>query len=134
VETQNAFAGQGPVVLDIGGDIGALVVEMPAALDAVEVEIRPVASATGTTSTAAIAAPHSHDSHPHGSPEPGHGHSHAHPHVAVVARPTGAGQLPSLVFGELSAGDYELYERTDGRVRLYATVRGGEVTEASWPV
>ena len=41
----NSHAGQGPVVLDIGGDIGALIVTMPAALAGAEVEARPVAGA-----------------------------------------------------------------------------------------
>ena len=39
---ENPFAGQGPVLLDIGGDVGALVVEMPAALTGREIEICPV--------------------------------------------------------------------------------------------
>ncbi|HJQ03626.1 MAG TPA: hypothetical protein VJ851_18675 [Jatrophihabitans sp.] len=41
----NRHAGQGPVVLDIGGDIGALVITMPAALAGYEVEARSVAGA-----------------------------------------------------------------------------------------
>ena len=39
----NSHAGQGPVVLDIGGDVGALVVAMPAGLTGSEIEARPVA-------------------------------------------------------------------------------------------
>ncbi len=39
---ENPYAGQGAVLLDIGDDIGALVVTMPAALDEAEVEIRPL--------------------------------------------------------------------------------------------
>lgn len=35
------FAGQGPVLLDVGGEIGALLVRMPASLERIEVEIRP---------------------------------------------------------------------------------------------
>ena len=31
--TENPFAGQGSVLLDIGGDVGALVVAMPAGMD-----------------------------------------------------------------------------------------------------
>jgi hypothetical protein len=127
MEAHNNFAGQGAVVLDIGGDIGALIVAMPAELDGVEIEIRPVG---------AVPQPHGHD-HSHDD----HGHSHAqdpdhhapHPHVAVVPRPTSAGLVPSAVFADLVAGDYELYERLDGRVRLRATVHGGEVTSATWP-
>jgi hypothetical protein len=123
-EAQNAFAGNGPVVLDIGGDIGALVVVMPAGLDGVEIEIRPVGAEPN----------HSHDhNHSHGH-DHSHGHGNSpHPHVAVVARPSGQGRLPSLVYPELVEGRYELYEKLGGPVRLRATVRGGEVTEAAWP-
>jgi hypothetical protein len=132
-EAHNAFAGNGAVVLDIGGDIGALVVTMPPGLDGVEIEIRPVGAAPD----------HDHDhGHDH---DRGQGHDHSdghahgdsrHPHVAVVARPSGqSGQrrLPSLVYPELVEGSYELYEKLGGPVRLRATVRGGEVTEATWP-
>jgi hypothetical protein len=119
MEAQNAFAGQGAVLLDIGGDVGALIVAMPVELDGVEIEIRPVGAAAG--------AVHEHV-HEHE-----HDHAHVHPHVAVVARPTASGPLPSIVFPELLEGDYELYERLDGRVRLLVSVRGGEVAEARWP-
>ena len=39
---ENPHAGQGPVVLDIGGDVGALVVAMPETMAGVEIEIRSV--------------------------------------------------------------------------------------------
>ena len=53
----NSHAGQGAVLLDIGGDVGALVVLMPARTpDRVEIEARP--------------AGHSH----------GHSHGHGHEH------------------------------------------------------
>jgi len=39
-EANNAFAGQGAVLLDIGGDIGALVVTMPPGSEGREVELR----------------------------------------------------------------------------------------------
>ena len=41
MDEENPYAGQGAVLLDIGDDVGALVVIMPAALDGAEVEIRP---------------------------------------------------------------------------------------------
>jgi hypothetical protein len=120
-EPENAWAGQGAVLLDIGGDVGALVVAMPTYLVGVEVEIRPVDGQ-------AVAA---HD-HAHGH---GDGHDHAHlAHVAAVSRPVGDGYLPSLVFGELGAGGYELFEKgCPDRVALRADVTGGEVTSATWP-
>jgi hypothetical protein len=125
----NSHAGQGAVMLDIGGDIGALVVIMPEQLRGQEIEIRPV----GFGGDQYV---HHHD-HPHG-----HGHSHdGHtpdatphlPHVAVVPRPLGERFVDSAVFGDLREGSYELYVRPDGPVQLRADIRGGEVTQARWP-
>jgi hypothetical protein len=102
----NAHAGQGPVLLDIGGDVGAVVVTAPAGLVGAEIEARPV-----------------------GVPLPGH-----LPHVGVVARPAPDGSVvPSAVFGALPAGTWDLYERPAGPVRLSVAVTGGAVTEAVWP-
>ena len=41
-ENENPHAGQGSVLLDIGGDVGALVVSMPPAMVGAEIEIAPV--------------------------------------------------------------------------------------------
>ena len=142
---ENPHAGQGSVVLDIGGDVGALVVTMPPELEGVEVEINRIDLATG------IAASHNHDhlhSHDHHhlhdrgeehdhDREHDHEHPHDHathrPHVAVVARPTPLGVIHSLVFPELVERTYELYRRSAGSVELIVTIRGGAVTEAAWP-
>ena len=51
----------------------------------------------------------------------------------MVSRPAAAGLVPSLVFGELVEGRYELYQRPDGPVELTVDVHGGQVTEAVWP-
>jgi len=110
VDEENPYAGDGPVVLDIGGDVGALVVTMPGELAGAEVEISRRWEGGGAA-----------------------GHHH-HPHVAVVARPVAGGVVHSLVFGELVAGDYELYRRPGGSVELTASVAGGTVTEAAWPI
>jgi len=102
----NGHAGQGAVLLDIGGDIGALVVTMPPAMLGTEIEIRP----TGK-------------------------HVHGHlVHAAVVNRPTNAKPVPSLVLPELHEGDYEIYERPSGQIRLPVHVAGGEVTHLTWPL
>jgi hypothetical protein len=116
----NSHAGQGPVVLDIGGEIGALVIAMPAGLIGSEIEARPVAGSALAT--------HSH-SH-------GHGHSHSHGslvHVGVLERSCDGTVHHTAVFGELHDGSYELYVRPDGPVQLTATVRGGTVTSERWP-
>ena len=130
MEAHNAFAGQGSVLLDIGGDIGALVVTMPATMVDVEIEIRPVGAADAPTG----GHTHSHDGHHshHHHDDHGHGHKH-HPHVAVVGRPTAEGVAYTCVFPELLEGSYELYEKLGGPVKLVTTVTGGAVQEETWP-
>jgi len=117
---ENPFAGQGAVLLDIGGDVGALVVTMPAQLEGIEIEIRPVGAQRH--------GPHDHPDDRTG--EPDHG---AHQHVAVVNRPIQGTHVPSLVFPELVEGRYELYEKGTHLVRLTVNITGGEVTSADWP-
>jgi len=138
---ENPHAGIGAaVVLDIGGDIGALVVEMPAQMEDLEVEIIPTGTDQRTDGLAhghlrpEVHADETERTHVHG-PDGEHTHSHdAPPHVAVVARlrPDGS-TMHSLVYGELTEGSYDLYVRPDGPIRLTAEVRGGEVTELRWP-
>lgn len=101
----HSHAGQGAVVLDIGGDIGALVVSMPAAMNGVEVEIRPVDVAL----------------------------SAAAPHVAVIGRPSHTGVSYSLVFPALRQGTYKLNQRQHATVAMTVEVDGGSVTQADWP-
>jgi hypothetical protein len=51
-----------------------------------------------------------------------------------VNRPAGDGHIPSLVFPELVAGRYELFEKGHGaHVVLMADIVGGEVTTLAWP-
>ncbi len=77
---ENPHAGQGPVLLDIGDDIGAIVLHLTPALEGAEVEIEP--------------ADHE-DNHEPVQPDHVHDHRHTHrPHVAVVGRPV-AGRLAS---------------------------------------
>ncbi|TDO35161.1 hypothetical protein EV643_12447 [Kribbella sp. VKM Ac-2527] len=101
---ENPYAGQGAVLLDIGGGVGALVVTMPASLAGAEIEARHVPDHGGHLS-----------------------------HVEVLRRPSPAGAVCSAVFGELEAGTYELYQRPAGPVRVRATVTGGRVTQTTWP-
>ena len=118
---------------DIGGDIGALVVTMPAWMEDLEVEIVP--SGTDTRHS----HPHTHAGSHHHHHEPGVDRAHSHsagapPHVAVVPRPAPDGStVHSLVYGELTGGTYDLYVRPDGPIRLTAEVVGGRVTELDWP-
>ena len=131
VMSENPHAGQGSVLLDIGGDVGALVVAMPPSMVGTEIEIAPVGG------------------HPRGhrrGPDHGHGHHHGHgrgqghdhaqshrPHVAVVDRPVTDGTVPSLVFPELVEGSYELFDKGGDTVLLTARITGGQVTFSEWP-
>ena len=54
---ENAWAGQGAVLLDIGGEVGALVVTMPSSMVGAEVEIRPLRGTAGVMA-------HQHDTTP----------------------------------------------------------------------
>jgi hypothetical protein len=115
-------------MLDIGGDIGALVVSMPPSMLGQEIEIDRVG--------AEPAHEHDHDldhdhEHSHGH---GHGHGHGHrAHVAVVDRPVPGGTQPSLVFPELTEGSYQLFDKGADEVLLTAEIIGGEVTFLEWP-
>jgi hypothetical protein len=112
MDGENAWAGQGAVLLDIGGEIGALVVTMPGAMTHREVELAP---ASGQH---LLLHDHGHGAHRH------------RPHVAVVDRPVLG---PTLVFPQLVEGTYELFEKGSETVSLTVAIAGGEVTTASWP-
>lgn len=76
---ENPHAGQGPVVLDIGGDVGALIVVTPAWMENLEVEIIPAGSDTRpphTIGSELIAAHSGVDPSDHRHPHEGdHRHS-----------------------------------------------------------
>lgn len=105
---ENPYAGQGPVLLDIGDDVGALVVFGSAGLSGQEIEIRPRSREGPATPRRAK-------------------------HVSVLPRGSIHGTRFVAVFGGLPAGDYELSLLPAGPVRLTVRVIGGEVTEADWP-
>jgi hypothetical protein len=128
---ENPHAGQGPVLLDVGGDVGALLVRMPAGLEGVEIEIR-----TRQPDGRVGAHHHGHDHHG----EEVHGGDTMHvpdtlhvSHVQVLRRPTPEGVVVCAVFPSLLAGDYELYQRPFGPVRLQVSITGGQVAQESWP-
>jgi len=133
---ENPYAGQGSVMLDIGDDVGAIVLHLPASLEGAEVEIEP---GDGTAAPApAHGHPDAHD-HPHThdhDDEPhthDHGHDHPHrPHVAVVGRPVGERVDYSAVFPDLTEGAYALFV-PGAAAPLRLEVCGGEVTDATWP-
>jgi hypothetical protein len=123
---ENPHAGTGSVLLDIGGDVGALVVNMPGHTTGDEVEIHP--EGTDLVALRAHDAEHAAQSGGHG-----HGHGHHHDHVAVVVRPTPRGPRPSLVYPEVTEGRYVLVPVGSDTAVLVAEVTGGMVTELDWP-
>ena len=155
---ENPHAGQGMVVLDIGGDTGALVVSTPPTMAGLEIEICPAGrrdhqpdEGTGWWSgewrqhhenrenhAGGHGQDHGHD-HVH---DDGHGHDHGHdahnpgpawPHVAVLPRPVPSGSAHAAVYPGLQAGRYELWVRPAEPTALVVEVVGGEVTTAVWP-
>jgi hypothetical protein len=104
-EDHNAHAGQGPVLLDIGADVGALIVIAPVSLVGEEIEARRI-----------------------DQPAPDH-----LPHAEVLGRRTPNGITHCAVLGELAEGDYELSRRPDGPVAMQVRVDGGRVREVRWP-
>lgn len=133
---ENPHAGQGAVVLDIGGEVGALVVTTPAGLVGAEIEICPAGRRDHQPDegghwwqgewrpTRRDEQHRSDQSHPRRL---------AWPHVAVVPRRTSAGIRHAAVFPALRRGTYELWLRPHGSTVLIATVTGGTVTTATWP-
>jgi hypothetical protein len=136
---ENPQAGQGMVVLDIGGDIGALIVTAPAALAGAEIEICPAGARAnipdeGVGWWSGEWRGHS-PAHSHAG---GHTHQHdagpAWPHVAVLGRPTGDGIAYGAVYPGLRAGSYELCLRDgDAEPALFVEVLGAQVTSVEWP-
>lgn len=90
------------LVLDIGGDTGALVIYASADHNETEIEISPGRSRK---------APRSHN--------------------VVHPRHNRHGINYSAVFPAVPAGDYTIW-RHDGKIAAFITIRGGEVTEHHW--
>src|SRR2546422_9668933 len=78
-ETHNKHSGVGAVVLDIGGDHGALVIMAPAVMQDTEIDISPV------------------------------GRDGQRQHVAVLRRPLPRGCAYAAVYSSLPAGNYRVW-------------------------
>ncbi len=99
-----APSGEGTVVLDIGGDTGAVLIHTGASLDGAELEIRPVGSDWDGT------------------------------HTAVRQRDLRDRTCFAAVFGAVAGGRYELRVRGhDTGPQLEVLVAGGAIAEATWP-
>jgi hypothetical protein len=98
-------SGPGTVVVDIGGDIGAAVVNVPERLDGEEIEIRS---------------------------EPG---EWTGLHVAVRPRPMPSGTIWAAFFESLREGRYFVRVRFGpaGAVEVPLEVTGAHVAQITWP-
>ncbi len=123
----------GTVVLDIGGDVGALVLLTDASLLGAEIEINPLDASGGDvfqeTHPHEPASGHTHD---HGD---GHVHTHAHhpdrTHVAVRERLAPDGVRYAAIYPGLRAGGYQLWN-VDGTPADVVQIIGGEVAQLDW--
>jgi hypothetical protein len=130
---ENPHAGQGAVVLDIGGDVGALIVSTPAHLAGVEIEICPAGARgrvpdEGAGWWAGTWRAHHHDQ------ASDHEHGPAWPHVGVLRRALGGVDQCAAVFPGLRAGRYDLWIKPDHSTALTASVVGGQVSTVQWPL
>jgi hypothetical protein len=138
--SENPHAGTGAVVLDIGGEIGALVISAPGLPVGVEIEICPAGRRRDRPDDGRgwwdgeWRHVHAPGSGGHSPGSGGHAPGSAWPHVGVVARRTATGVERAAVFPGLREGRYELWLRPHHPTALTATVRGGTVGRVEWPL
>jgi len=132
---QVGASSDGTVMLDIGGDIGALIIMTALDMLHVEIELSPADEHDHTDQTWAHSflsqsATDAQSEHSHG----GHSHVHHRPgstHVAVRERIGPGGVRYAAIFPGLRAGEYSVWG-VDGTVRDAVTIAGGEVTTLDW--
>ena len=112
-------------VLDIGGDVGALILYTDADYDEREIEISPV-------DDLAPANAHDHtEGHDHDHPHE-HEHEHEHrTHTAIHERQAGGQTTYAGIYPQLKAGTYRLWT-DDPSLPDRVTIVGGEVAEVDW--
>jgi hypothetical protein len=96
--------GAGSVILELGGDIGVLVLHAPARLHGTEIEISPESSG------------------PHGR----------RTHSLVRERATASGTSYAAVYPDVPAGRYTIWG-DDGVSAGTAVITGGQVASFHWP-
>ena len=114
----------GTVVLDIGGDVGALVLMTPPDLLGAEIEISPL-DASGADVFQQL-HPHVHENgqtHLHGNPD--------RTHVAVREREGPGGMRYAAIYPGLRQGRYQLWN-VDGTPADIVQITGGEVAQLDW--
>lgn len=103
VSAHNPHAGQGPVTLELGDGLGAVVLRVPPDMVGEEIEVSPVGC---------------------------DGRRH---HVEVLPRRTPGGSIVfAAVYPGLREGGWTLW-RADGTPALVVEVADGVVSEVSWP-
>ncbi|MGH9070657.1 MAG: phospholipase [Acidimicrobiales bacterium] len=102
-EPRLAPSHSGSVVLDLGGNVGALMVHVGSEMAGAEIGITPTDPASGTP----------------------------HTHTDVRERHIGAAIMYAAVFPSLVAGDY-LLEDPRGGTSKPVTVSGGRVAQLDW--
>lgn len=116
----------GTVMLDIGGDRGALILMTSPELHLAEIEL----SLVGDEAAARPVDAHEH-THDHGD---GTAHTHAHPlrtHVAVRERRGPSGIRYAAIYPSLVEGEYTVWG-LDGAPHTTVRIVGGEVTQIDW--
>ena len=103
---ENPHAGQGPVLVDVDSEHGALILMAPPELTGAEIEVS------------------------RRLPAGGHG---PRTHVAVLARQVGGRQVQAAVYPSLPVGAWSLWSPDDDSVVLTVEVLPGRVVTAQWP-
>ena len=110
-------------VLDIGGDIGALILYADADYLDREIEISPLDGDEHE---------HTHEDAHEPDHEHEHGHEHGHrTHTAIHERRSGGAITYAGIYPELRAGTYRIWA-DDPSLPDRVTIVGGEVAEVDW--
>lgn len=108
-------------VLDIGGDVGALILYTDAEYDEREIEVSPIdGSQHGQVPGVAGAHEHGHEDE-HGQ----------RVHTAIHERRSSGQVTHAGIYPELKAGSYRIWT-DDPRLPNRVTIVGGEVSEVDW--
>lgn len=112
-------------VLDIGGDVGALILYTDAEYDEREIEVSPI-DGSEHAQVPGLAGAHEHGH------EDEHGHEHGQRvHTAIHERRSGGQVTYAGIYPELKAGSYRIWT-DDPRLPNRVTIVGGEVSEVDW--
>ncbi len=119
-------------VLDIGGDIGALILYTDAEYAGREIEVSLLDHEAGHP--AEPEHEHGHEHEPGHEREPGHEHEHEHSrrvHTAIHERRAGGLVTYAGIYPELMEGTYRVWI-DDPTLPNQVTIVGGEVAELDW--